>query len=134
MYVMDRISFFPFLMSIVLPLFYSHKKQNARFVTILLFFFVTPTLLRVAVRKRNLAVQCKIQRPSRFTDIVRRQNMTTKHDLRAGYGITHTLEETAQLMGITRERVRQIEKRALAKIRALLKKRYGITDLAGFLG
>ena len=60
--------------------------------------------------------------------------MTTKHDLRAGYGIAHTLEETAQLMGITRERVRQIEKRALAKIRALLKKRYGITDLAGFLG
>ena len=60
--------------------------------------------------------------------------MTTKYDLRAGYGISHTLEETAQLMGITRERVRQIEKRALAKIRALLKKRYGITDLAGFLG
>ena len=60
--------------------------------------------------------------------------MTPKHDLRVGYGIAHTLEETAQLMGITRERVRQIEKRALAKIRARLKKRYGITDLAGFLG
>lgn len=31
----------------------------------------------------------------------------------AGYGVTHTLEETARLMGISRERVRQIEKRAL---------------------
>lgn len=27
-----------------------------------------------------------------------------KLDLRAGYGITHTLEETAQLMDVTRER------------------------------
>ena len=56
-----------------------------------------------------------------------------RHDLRAGYGITHTHEETAQLMGITRERVRQIEVRALKKIRAFLKKKYGITNLAGFL-
>ena len=39
----------------------------------------------------------------------------------AGYGIAHTLEETAQLLGITRERVRQIEKRALEKLRIQLR-------------
>ena len=49
------------------------------------------------------------------------------------YGVTHTLEETAQLMGITRERVRQIEKQALEKLRRRLKLRYGITSLAGIL-
>ncbi|MBR3923683.1 MAG: hypothetical protein IKJ45_11260 [Kiritimatiellae bacterium] len=47
--------------------------------------------------------------------------------------VTHTLEETAQLMGITRERVRQIEKQALEKLRRRLKLRYGITSLAGIL-
>ena len=52
---------------------------------------------------------------------------------RAGYGVTHTLEETAQLMGLTRERVRQIENRALQKLRLRLKARYGITSLAGIL-
>ena len=36
-------------------------------------------------------------------------------ELKYGYGVTHTLEETAQLMGVTRECVRQIEKRALEK-------------------
>ena len=60
--------------------------------------------------------------------------MARKHDMRAGYGITHTLEETALLLGVTRERVRQIEKRALAKIRKQLSEKYGITDVAGFLG
>ena len=50
---------------------------------------------------------------------------------KSGYGVTHTLEETAQLMGITRERVRQIEKQALEKLRRRLKLRYGITSLAG---
>ena len=52
----------------------------------------------------------------------------------AGYGITHTLEETARLMGITRERVRQIEKRALEKLRSALRHRYGITSLSGIIG
>ena len=55
-------------------------------------------------------------------------------ELRAGCGITHTLEETARLMGIARERVRQIEKRALEKLRFQLKRRYGITSLAGIIG
>ena len=50
-----------------------------------------------------------------------------------GYGVTHTLEETAKLLGITRERVRQIEKRALEKLRTRLRARYGITSLAGIL-
>ena len=52
---------------------------------------------------------------------------------RFGYGVTHTLEETAALMGITRERVRQIEKQVLAKLKASLKRRYGITSLDGLL-
>ncbi|MBO5940849.1 MAG: hypothetical protein J6R18_06630 [Kiritimatiellae bacterium] len=52
---------------------------------------------------------------------------------RFGYGVTHTLEETAALMGITRERVRQIEKQALAKLKAGLRRRYGITSLDGLL-
>ena len=39
--------------------------------------------------------------------------MANNENRRCGYGVTHTLEETAQLMGITRERVRQIEKQAL---------------------
>lgn len=54
-------------------------------------------------------------------------------ELKYGYGVTHTLEETAQLMGVTRECVRQIEKRALEKIRRQLKLRYGITNMAGIL-
>ena len=48
-------------------------------------------------------------------------------------GVTHTLEETAQLLGITRERVRQIEKRALDKLRRHLRLRYGITNLSEIL-
>ena len=50
-----------------------------------------------------------------------------------GYGLAHTLEETAQMLGITRERVRQIEKQALGKLRRQLRLRYGITSLAGLL-
>lgn len=51
-------------------------------------------------------------------------------DLIGQYGVTHTLEETAQMMGITRERVRQIEKRALEKLRLALKRKYGVTSVA----
>ena len=59
--------------------------------------------------------------------------MGLNQDTRMGYGVAHTLEETAQLLGITRERVRQIEKVALEKLRHRLKVRYGITSLAGLL-
>jgi RNA polymerase primary sigma factor len=55
------------------------------------------------------------------------------NEIKYGYGVTHTLEETARLMGVTRQRVRQIEKRALEKIRRQLKLRYGITNMAGAL-
>ena len=55
-------------------------------------------------------------------------------NLSAGYGIAHTLEETARLLGITRERVRQIEKRALEKLRIQLRDRFGITDVSQVLG
>lgn len=54
--------------------------------------------------------------------------------LSAGYGIAHTLEETAQLLGITRERVCQIEKRALEKLRIQLRDRFGITDVYQIFG
>lgn len=54
-------------------------------------------------------------------------------ELKYGYGQTHTLAETARLMGVSRESVRQIEKRALEKIRRQLKLRYGITNMAGIL-
>ena len=57
-----------------------------------------------------------------------------ERNMPAGYGIAHTLEETAQLMGITRERVRQIEKRALEKLKIILKRRYGITSTEGIFG
>lgn len=50
-----------------------------------------------------------------------------------GYGVTHTLEETARLLGVTRERVRQIEEKALRKLRFRLR-RYGITDIKTLLG
>ena len=35
------------------------------------------------------------------------------NNLIIGRGVTHTLNETAQLLGISRERVRQIEKQAM---------------------
>ena len=41
-------------------------------------------------------------------------------DLLPRHGVCHTLEETGRLMGITRERVRQIEKKALEKLRKRL--------------
>ena len=47
----------------------------------------------------------------------RKLEMTKSPNLCQEYGVTHTLEETARLMGITRERVRQIEKKALQKIK-----------------
>ena len=50
-----------------------------------------------------------------------------------GHGVTHTLEETARLLGITRERVRQIEKRALDKLRRHLRLCYRITSLSEIL-
>lgn len=47
-------------------------------------------------------------------------------------GMNMTLEEIADMMGITRERVRQIEKKALQKLRRKLNS-YGLTlnDLVG---
>ena len=53
---------------------------------------------------------------------------------KAGYGVAHTLSETAELLGVSRERVRQIEKKALEKVRTQLKLRYGITTLSAILG
>ena len=52
--------------------------------------------------------------------------MKPNQNIRMGYGVTHTLEETAQLLGITRERVRQIERVALQKIKKALAEKYGI--------
>lgn len=47
--------------------------------------------------------------------------------LLGGYGVPHTLEETARALGISRQRVKQIERRALEKLRAELKRRFGVT-------
>ena len=46
--------------------------------------------------------------------------MARKHDMRAGYGITHTLEETALLLGVTRERVRQLQAAATERLHDLM--------------
>ncbi len=52
-------------------------------------------------------------------------------DVLPQHGVCHTLEETGRLMGITRERVRQIEKKALEKLRKRLAARgyKSISDL-----
>ena len=52
--------------------------------------------------------------------------MKANQNQRLGYGVTHTLEETAQLPGLTRERVRRTERRALQKIRKAIAERYVI--------
>lgn len=49
------------------------------------------------------------------------------------FSTTHTLQETADMLGITRERVRQIEKKALDKIRRALKKKYAVDSLDRFM-
>lgn len=58
------------------------------------------------------------------------ESMKKEYAVHVGYGVSHTLAETAQVMGISRERVRQIERRALAKIRKILQERYGITGFS----
>ena len=44
--------------------------------------------------------------------------MEKNNGVQAGYGITHTLEETAALLGITRERVRQIKEKAIRRLKS----------------
>ena len=39
-----------------------------------------------------------------------------------GYGVTHTLRETAEYFGISYERVRQLERSAFRKIRKALER------------
>ena len=48
------------------------------------------------------------------------RSLVMLNNLIIGRGVTHTLNETAQLLGISRERVRQIENQALKKIRKKL--------------
>lgn len=55
--------------------------------------------------------------------------MSDKMGLKIGYGVSHPLQETADLLGISRESVRQIEKRAFAKIRKVLEVKCNITSL-----
>ncbi len=51
-------------------------------------------------------------------------------EMKIGYGVSHTLEETARHFGITRQRVQQIEQTALRKLRAEMKRRFGATGVA----
>ena len=59
--------------------------------------------------------------------------MQNKMELKLDYGVPHSLQETADLLGISRESVRQIEKRALAKIRKALEVKCNITSLEDVL-
>ena len=52
---------------------------------------------------------------------------------RMGYGVSHTLEETARHFGITRQRVQQLERSALRKLRLEMKRRFGVTSVVDFL-
>lgn len=54
-------------------------------------------------------------------------------EMKIGYGVSHTLEETARHFGITRQRVQQIEQSALRKLRLEMKRRYGATDVLDLL-
>ena len=60
----------------------------------------------------------------------RKLEMAISQNMLQEYGVTHTLEETARLMGITRERVRQIEKQALQKLKRVLAAKYGIKSFS----
>ena len=60
----------------------------------------------------------------------RKLEMAISQNMLQEYGVTHTLEETARLMGITRERVRQIEKQALQKLKRVLATEYGIKSFS----
>lgn len=53
--------------------------------------------------------------------------MEKKHKEIAGYGVPHSLEETARYLGITRQRVQQIERNALKKLRTALNSNFGAT-------
>lgn len=59
--------------------------------------------------------------------------MPNRIDQKFKYGVPHSLQETADMLGISRERVRQIEKRAFAKIRKFLKVKYSVTNFEGML-
>ncbi len=59
--------------------------------------------------------------------------MLDKMEVKLDYGVPHSLQETADRFGISRERVRQIEKKALAKIRKALEVKCNITSLEGVL-
>ena len=60
-------------------------------------------------------------------------HMAEKMNLKFEYGVLHSLQETADMFGISRERVRQMEKRALDKIKKVLEVKYGITSLEDML-
>ncbi|HAV43436.1 TPA: RNA polymerase sigma factor RpoD [bacterium] len=59
----------------------------------------------------------------KIKEVLTKLNLKERMVLNLRYGLDaslpHTLEETGQLLGITRERVRQIEKEALSKLRRL---------------
>lgn len=47
------------------------------------------------------------------------------NEMKMGYGVSHTVEETARHLGISRQRVMMIERNALLKLRKLMKREFG---------
>lgn len=51
------------------------------------------------------------------------------NEMKMGYGVSHTVEETARHLGISRQRVMMIERNALMKLRKLMKREFGATHI-----
>jgi len=85
--------------------------------------FADPLLRHAALPSVEELVQQQIDQ-ERLEQFLRRLSEREEQILRIRYGfddgVAHTLQQTGDRFGITRERVRQIEKRALGKLRRWL--------------
>jgi RNA polymerase primary sigma factor len=76
-----------------------------------------PSLMNKSLESINNNLSIKIDLSSVLNTLPAREQKVIK--LRYGLydGYSHTLEETGQIFGITRERIRQIEAKALRRLR-----------------